>query len=147
MFKAKVELKLIAVIIRQATMEDREPMKELIAESARYLSREHYNDTQIEAAIATVFGVDTDLIEDGTYFVAESDGSVSRLWRLESEEDAFRRRSVFVERCRLFRSARQSRRRFARSLFIRITRARELRERSWHDVREKRGHRVFANSS
>jgi GNAT superfamily N-acetyltransferase len=62
------------VIIRQATLADREAMQELIAASARLLSRKHYNDAQIEAAIATVFGVDTDLIEDGTYFVAESDG-------------------------------------------------------------------------
>jgi GNAT superfamily N-acetyltransferase len=62
------------MIIRPATMEDREAIKQLIAESARYLSREHYNDAQIDAAIATVFGVDTDLIEDGTYFVAESSG-------------------------------------------------------------------------
>jgi len=62
------------VIIRKATLEDREAMQQLIAASARLLSRKHYNDAQIEAAIATVFGVDTDLIEDGTYFVAESDG-------------------------------------------------------------------------
>jgi GNAT superfamily N-acetyltransferase len=62
------------MIIRRATMEDREPIKQLIAESARHLSREHYDDTQIETAIATVFGVDTDLIEDGTYFVVESEG-------------------------------------------------------------------------
>ena len=62
------------MIIRRATIEEREPIRELIAESARYLSREHYDDTQIESAIATVFGVDTDLIEDGTYFVAESEG-------------------------------------------------------------------------
>jgi GNAT superfamily N-acetyltransferase len=64
------------MIIRRATMEDREAIKELIAQSARYLSREHYDDAQIDAAIATVFGVDTDLIEDGTYFVAESAGSL-----------------------------------------------------------------------
>lgn len=62
------------MIIRQATLEDREAMQQLIAASARLLSRQHYNDAQIEAAIATVFGVDTTLIEDGTYFVAESDG-------------------------------------------------------------------------
>jgi len=62
------------VIIRQATMDDRDAIKQLIAESARHLSRQHYNDTQIDAAIATVFGVDTDLIEDGTYFVAEDSG-------------------------------------------------------------------------
>jgi len=62
------------VIIRRATMDEREALKQLIAESARHLSRQHYNDQQIEAAIATVFGVDTDLIEDGTYLVAEEAG-------------------------------------------------------------------------
>ena len=55
-------------------MDERDAIKQLIDESARHLSREHYDDAQIDAAIATVFGVDTDLIEDGTYFVAESDG-------------------------------------------------------------------------
>jgi len=62
------------MIIRRATMDDREPIKQLIADSARILSRAHYNDAQIEAAIATVFGVDTDLIDDGTYFVSEISG-------------------------------------------------------------------------
>ena len=55
-------------------MDDREAIKQLIADSARHLSREHYDDAQIEAAIAGVFGVDTTLISDGTYFVAESEG-------------------------------------------------------------------------
>ncbi len=55
-------------------MEERDPMQQLIAESARHLSRAYYNDQQIETAIETVFGVDTDLIEDGTYFVVEIDG-------------------------------------------------------------------------
>lgn len=62
------------MIIRKATMDDRAAIKRLIEQSARHLSREHYNEAQIAAAIATVFGVDTDLIEDGTYFVAEIDG-------------------------------------------------------------------------
>ena len=57
-------------------MDEREAIRELIAQSARRLSREHYNDKQIEAAIATVFGVDTDLIEDGTYFVVEIEGTL-----------------------------------------------------------------------
>jgi GNAT superfamily N-acetyltransferase len=57
-------------------MDDRDAIQQLIAESARHLSREHYNDAQIDAAIATVFGVDTDLIADGTYFVAESEGNL-----------------------------------------------------------------------
>src|SRR5215510_12533960 len=55
-------------------MEDRDAIKQLIAASASHLSREHSSDKQIEAAIATVFGVDTDLIEDGTYLVAEDSG-------------------------------------------------------------------------
>lgn len=62
--------------IRKATLEDRSKIQQLIAESARGLSRDHYDDAQIEAAIATMFGVDTDLIEDGTYFVAESEGEL-----------------------------------------------------------------------
>jgi len=57
-------------------MEEREAITQLIAESARLLSRQHYSDAQIEAAIATIFGVDTDLIEDETYFVAESEGQL-----------------------------------------------------------------------
>lgn len=64
------------MIIRKATMEERDRMRELIADSARHLSRAHYNDQQIETAIETVFGVDTDLIEDGTYFVVEIDGNL-----------------------------------------------------------------------
>jgi GNAT superfamily N-acetyltransferase len=63
------------MIIRKATRDDREAIQILIAASARILSRQHYNDAQIEAAIKTVFGVDTDLIDDGTYFVAESSGT------------------------------------------------------------------------
>jgi N-acetylglutamate synthase-like GNAT family acetyltransferase len=58
--------------IRKASVDDRERIKELIAHSARGLSRQYYSDAQIEAAIATVFGVDTDLILDRTYFIAES---------------------------------------------------------------------------
>jgi GNAT superfamily N-acetyltransferase len=62
--------------IRHASRADREAIQRLIAESARGLSRAHYDDTQIETAIVTVFGVDTDLIDDGTYFVADSAGEL-----------------------------------------------------------------------
>jgi GNAT superfamily N-acetyltransferase len=44
--------------------------------SARGLSRGDYSERQIEAAVASVFGVDTDLILDGTYFVAELAGAL-----------------------------------------------------------------------
>jgi GNAT superfamily N-acetyltransferase len=58
--------------IRKARLDDKERIKELIAESARELSREYYSHEQIEAAIQTVFGVDTDLILDESYVVAET---------------------------------------------------------------------------
>jgi|ERR1041384_635068 N-acetylglutamate synthase-like GNAT family acetyltransferase len=65
------------MLIRKAKMEDRNAIQQLIADSARRLSREHYTDLEIETAIETVFGVDTSLIEDGSYFVVESDGQLA----------------------------------------------------------------------
>jgi GNAT superfamily N-acetyltransferase len=62
-------------VVRRATLEDRAALERLIAESARGLSRGDYSGEQIEAALASVFGVDTDLIRDGTYYVAEVQGS------------------------------------------------------------------------
>ena len=61
-------------VIRKARLDEREAIERLIAESARSLSRGDYSDEQIEAALASVFGVDSDLILDGTYFVAEAGG-------------------------------------------------------------------------
>lgn len=63
-------------LIRKANLDDRSAITQLIKESARYLSRDDYSDQQIEGAIATVFGVDTNLIIDGTYFVAERNGEL-----------------------------------------------------------------------
>lgn len=60
--------------IRRATLEDRAALERLISESARGLSRGDYSGEQVEAALASVFGVDTDLIRDGTYYVAEAGG-------------------------------------------------------------------------
>lgn len=60
--------------LRKATLQDRAAIEQLIGVSARGLSRADYSDAQIEAAIADVFGVDTELIRDGTYFVVEHDG-------------------------------------------------------------------------
>jgi GNAT superfamily N-acetyltransferase len=48
----------------------------LIAESARGLSGGDYTRAQIEAAIGTAWAVDTQLIEDGTYFVVETDQQI-----------------------------------------------------------------------
>ena len=63
-------------LIRKASLDDRTAIADLIKASARHLSRADYSATQIEGAIATVFGVDTNLILDETYFVAESAGKL-----------------------------------------------------------------------
>lgn len=68
----------MSFIIRKAIFEDQAEIEKLIAESVRGLSRNEYNDQQIELSIKTVFGVDTELISDGTYFVAEAeDGKIA----------------------------------------------------------------------
>src|SRR5712692_6175155 len=66
---------LVDYTIRKASLGDRAAIEQLIVASARSLSRDDYSEQQIEAAIATVFGVDTNLILDGTYFVADSEGT------------------------------------------------------------------------
>ena len=60
--------------IRLATAADVPALKELIPVSARALSRGFYTDAETESAIRHVFGPDSRLIADGTYFVAEEDG-------------------------------------------------------------------------
>jgi hypothetical protein len=59
-----------AFSLRKATPADRPELELLISQSARGLSREDYTQRQIEAALGTAFGVDGELIRDGTYFVA-----------------------------------------------------------------------------
>ena len=62
------------VSIRLATPRDVSALRELIPVSARALSRGFYTDAETESAIRHVFGPDSRLIADGTYFVAEEDG-------------------------------------------------------------------------
>lgn len=57
--------------IRTATREDIAGLQGLIETSARGLQQQEYSADQIEAAIERIYGVDTALVEDGTYFVAE----------------------------------------------------------------------------
>lgn len=58
------------VEIRNATPSDVAEMSTLIAASVRMLSKGYYTDAQIEGALTDVFGIDTQLISDGTYYVA-----------------------------------------------------------------------------
>jgi GNAT superfamily N-acetyltransferase len=58
--------------IRVATEEDVLTLRKLIEASVRGLQAEDYTAGQMENALKTVFGVDSQLIADGTYFVAEA---------------------------------------------------------------------------
>jgi len=64
------------IAIRMATMQDVPALKELIPTSARELSKGYYTPQQAESAIKYIFGVDTQLIADKTYYIAEADGQV-----------------------------------------------------------------------
>jgi N-acetylglutamate synthase-like GNAT family acetyltransferase len=59
--------------LRPATRADVPRLRELISASVRGLSAGYYTSAQIESALKYVFGPDTRLIEDGTYFVIEID--------------------------------------------------------------------------
>jgi N-acetylglutamate synthase-like GNAT family acetyltransferase len=63
-------------VIRAAKASEIPAISVLIASSARGLSRDDYTDEQIEAAVSSIYGIDTELINDGTYFVAEADGEI-----------------------------------------------------------------------
>jgi GNAT superfamily N-acetyltransferase len=56
--------------LRIATAEDVTGIRELIDASVRGLQAGDYSAAQIDGALATVFTVDSQLIADGTYFVA-----------------------------------------------------------------------------
>jgi GNAT superfamily N-acetyltransferase len=59
--------------IRQAVATDIPVLRELIEASVRGLQAQDYTPTQLESALKTVYGVDSQLIADGTYFVAETE--------------------------------------------------------------------------
>jgi GNAT superfamily N-acetyltransferase len=62
------------VTVRLATMDDVPALGELIALSVRTLQTAQYSKEQIEGSLAGTQGVDTHLIEDGTYYVAVTRG-------------------------------------------------------------------------
>lgn len=62
--------------IRHCKLSDVRLLELLISESARSLQLGDYTAHQIEGALGTVFGVDTQLIRDQTYFVVEADNRI-----------------------------------------------------------------------
>jgi GNAT superfamily N-acetyltransferase len=62
--------------IRLAQREDIPELEKLIPLSVRALQEPFYSPAQMEAALGPVFGVDHQLIQDGTYFVVEHEQQI-----------------------------------------------------------------------
>jgi GNAT superfamily N-acetyltransferase len=63
------------ITLRLAVPEDIPILRQMIDASVRGLQTEDYTQAQIEGALRTVFGVDSQLIADGTYIVAVAETS------------------------------------------------------------------------
>src|ERR1700761_4158618 len=66
----------MSISLRKAPPADVPALKDLIARSARGLSTEDYRPAQVEGALRGAFGVDSQLVDDQTYYVAEEDGLI-----------------------------------------------------------------------
>jgi GNAT superfamily N-acetyltransferase len=62
----------VEIRIRKAATTDIPVLRRLIEASVRELQVEDYTPAQMEGALESVFGVDSQLIADGTYLVAET---------------------------------------------------------------------------
>ena len=63
--------------LRLAVPEDTPALTELIDRSVRELQKSDYSAAQIDAALRVVFGVDSQLIDDRTYFAVTPDSGAS----------------------------------------------------------------------
>ena len=64
------------VTIRRATVADIQALDVLIESSVRVLQASDYTQAEIEGALGHALGLDSQLISDGTYFIAEVGGEM-----------------------------------------------------------------------
>jgi GNAT superfamily N-acetyltransferase len=67
----KPNLTAMNILVRKAALADVPRLRAIIEASVRGLQAGDYTAAQIEGALVSVYGVDSQLIEDGTYFCAE----------------------------------------------------------------------------
>jgi GNAT superfamily N-acetyltransferase len=60
-----------SITIRTASVDDIPVLRELIHESVHGLQGSDYSPVQIEGALGTIYGTDSSMIRDGTFFIAE----------------------------------------------------------------------------
>jgi GNAT superfamily N-acetyltransferase len=65
--------------LRLATSDDEPALHALIETSVRVLQKNDYTPEQIDGALGTLLGLDTQLVADGTYFVAEAKAACARI--------------------------------------------------------------------
>jgi N-acetylglutamate synthase-like GNAT family acetyltransferase len=63
-------------IPRLAREDDIPALDQLITVSVRSLLAAHYSSAQLDAALGPVFGVDSQLIRDGTFFAVDQEGQI-----------------------------------------------------------------------
>ena len=64
------------LIVRRALLEDAPDIRLLINASIRQLASPYYNPAQIESSLQYLFGVDSTMIADGTYFIVKAGSAV-----------------------------------------------------------------------
>ena len=67
----------MSITLRCAARADIPLLAGLIERSAHGLSADDYTQSQVAGALRGAFGVDTQLVDDGTYFVAEEGGIIA----------------------------------------------------------------------
>jgi predicted N-acetyltransferase YhbS len=65
--------------IRAATADDIPALRRLVERSVRELGREHYSAEEMDGSLQHVLGLDTQLIDDQTYFVASPDSDAGMI--------------------------------------------------------------------
>jgi GNAT superfamily N-acetyltransferase len=76
----------VPFLIRQAVPADIPALRLLIEASVRHLQAGDYTSSQLEGALETVYGVDSQLIADGTYYAAEVSGPETRAAQAQAAE-------------------------------------------------------------
>jgi GNAT superfamily N-acetyltransferase len=74
-----VEKPALSLSLRLARADDVPALHALIEASVRGLQANDYTAEQIEGALGTVLGLDTQLVADGTYFVAEAKAACAHI--------------------------------------------------------------------
>ena len=66
-----------APMLRQAVAADLPELTKLMEQSVRLLNGQDYSPQQVESALDHILGIDRQLIDDGTYYVAEIEGEIA----------------------------------------------------------------------